>query len=101
MFGADFVTVNIVTETLRGIRYKLIMMGVHIPGPLYIYGEKMLVINNTQRHESTLKKKSNYICYHDVSESVAMGESLTGKVVTNKNCNDLATKILYGGKRKF
>ena len=46
-------------ETLQGIRYKLIMMGVPISGPSYIYGGKMSVIHNTQRSESTSKKKIN------------------------------------------
>ena len=41
------------------------------------------------------------MCYHAVHDSVAMGKSLTGHVGNNKNCADLATKVLYGGKRKF
>ena len=61
----------------------------------------MLVIHNTQFPESTLNKKSNYICYHAVHESFLMGVSLTGHVGTNKNCADLANKVLYGGKRMF
>ena len=61
----------------------------------------MFVINNTQRPDSTLKKKSNYICYHAVCESIAMGESLIGNVGTNKTCADLSTKVLYGGKHRF
>ena len=32
---------------------------------------------------------------------MAMGEILVGKIGTDKNCADLATKVLYGGKRKF
>ena len=51
---------NIVMETLRGIRCKLRMTGVPISGPSYSYGDNMLVINNSQRPESTLNKKSNY-----------------------------------------
>ena len=88
-------------ETLQGIRYKLRMMGVTISVPSYIYGNNMLVIQNTQHPEPTLKNKSNYIFYHTVRESVAMGESLTGHFGTNKNCADLATKVLYGGNRRF
>ena len=34
-------------ETLRGIRYKLRMMGVLIDGPTYAYGDNMSVIFNT------------------------------------------------------
>ena len=67
-------------EALRGLRYKLRMMGVAILGPSYIYGKSMSVIHNTQRPESVLKKKSNSICYHAIREAVAMGECVTGHI---------------------
>ena len=81
--------------------YKLSMTGVPISGPSYIHGCNMSVICNTQRLDSMLKKESNYICYHAVRESVAMGESLTEHFGTKTNCADLAMKVLYGGKCKF
>ena len=77
------------------------MMGVLIFGLSYIYGDNMLVIHNTQRPESTLKKKRSSIFYHAVHESIAIDESLTGHVGTNIFFSDLATKVLYGGKRRF
>ena len=40
-------------ETLRGIRYKLRMLGVPVGGPTYIYGDNMSVVNNTSKPEST------------------------------------------------
>ena len=101
VFGAEFVAMKIGMESLRGQRYKLRMMGVGISGPSYIYGDNMLVIHNTQRPESMPKKKSNSICYHAIRESVAMGESLTGHIGTNENVGDLATKVLYGQKRRY
>jgi hypothetical protein len=101
VFGAEFVAMKIGIKSLRGLCYKLRMMGIRISGPSYIYGDNMLVIHNTQRPESMLKKKSNSICYHAVRESVAMGESLTGHIGTNKNGGDLATKVLYGQKRQY
>ena len=55
VFGAEFVAMKQGMETLRGIRYKLRMMGVAIAGPSYIYGDNMSVIHNTQRPESVLK----------------------------------------------
>ena len=88
-------------ESLRGLHYKLRIMGVGISGPSYIYGDNMSVIHNTQRPESMLKKKSNSICYQTVGESVAMGESLTGHIGTNENVGFLATKVLYGQKRRY
>jgi hypothetical protein len=63
-------------EALRGLRYKLQMMGVSISGWSYIYGDNISVIHNTQRPESTLKKKSNSVCYHAIRESVTMGECI-------------------------
>jgi hypothetical protein len=33
------------------------MMGITIDGPAFVYGDNMLVIHNTQRPESMLKKK--------------------------------------------
>ena len=47
-----------------------------------------------------MKKKSNAICYHAVRESVAMGESLTAHIPSERNVADLLTKFLYGQKRK-
>ena len=62
VFAAEFVAMKHGIEAVRGIRYKLRMMGVKISGPTYVYGDNMSVIHNTQRPESTLKKKSNSIC---------------------------------------
>ena len=74
VFGADFVAMKQGIEALRGIRYKLRMMGVDIAGPTYIYGDNMPVIHNTSKPESVLKKKSNSNCYHFVREAVATKE---------------------------
>ncbi|KAL7425539.1 hypothetical protein ACHAXH_000044 [Discostella pseudostelligera] len=96
VFGAEFVAMKHGMEKLRGLRYKLRMMGVPISGPSYIFGDNMSVIHNTQRPESVLKKKNNSICYHAIPESVAMGECKTGHIKTEDNLADLLTKVLYG-----
>ena len=72
------------------------MMGNPIPGASYIYGDNMSVVRNTQHPKYMFKKKKNSIFYHDVRDSVALGESLIGRVVPNKDWADLATKLLYG-----
>ncbi|KAI2495421.1 hypothetical protein MHU86_19096 [Fragilaria crotonensis] len=94
VFGAEFVAMKHGMEALRGLRYKLRMMGVPIDGPSMIYGDNMSVIHNTQRPESTLKKKSNSVCYHAVREAVAMGECITAHISTHDNPADLCTKII-------
>eukprot|EP00978_Attheya_sp_CCMP212_P034677 scaffold146550_cov30-Attheya_sp.AAC.1 len=100
VFGAEFVAMKVGMETCRGLRYKLRIMGVPISGPMYIYGDNISVIHNTQRPESVLKKKLNSICYHAIRESVAMGESITAHVRTEFNSADLCTKILSGGQKR-
>ena len=100
VFGAEFVAMKLGVEHIRALRYKLRMMGVPLTGPAYVYGDNMSVIHNTQRPESTLKKKSNSICYHAVRESVAMEETKTGHVRSEENVADLATKIIPGGMKR-
>jgi hypothetical protein len=97
VFGAEFVAMKQGMEALPGLRYKLQMMGVAILGPSYIYGDNMLVIHNTQRPESVLKKKSNSICYHAMRKAVAMGECVTGHIRTHKNPANLCTKLMSAG----
>ena len=100
VFGAEFVAMKHGVETLRGIRYKLRMMGVPIDGPSYVYGDNMSVINNTQKPESVLKKKSNSICYHAIREAVTMGEILTTHIATGENVADLATKVIMNRPKR-
>ena len=95
VFCAEFVAMKHVIKKLRGLRYKIRMMGILLTGPLYIYGNNMSVITDTK---STLKKKNNSICYHTVKDSVAMGESLTAHIKTKVNLADLLTKVMYGAK---
>ena len=76
-------------------------MGIPISGSSYIYGDNMLVVRNTSRSESVLRKKSNSFFYHAVHESGAMGESLVGHIPSKENAADLLTKVLYGVKRRY
>ena len=66
VFGAEFVAMEIGMEILRGLRYKLRMMGIPLLGPLIIYGYNMSVIHNTHRPDYTLIRKRNSIYYHAI-----------------------------------
>ena len=61
----------------------------------------MSVVTNVSKPESTLRKKSNSICYHAVCEAIAMGEALAAHIRTKKNIADLFTKVLYGQMHMF
>ena len=100
VFGEEFVALKHLMEALRGIHYKLRMMGLPLCGFYYVYGDSMSVTHNTQQPESTLRNKSNYIYHHSVCESVAIEETKTAHISTHDNGSDLLTKVLYRDKRK-
>ena len=72
----EFVTMKQGIDALRGLMYKLWVMGIQTSSPPYIYAGNMSVVHNTSRPESVLMKKSNSACYNAVHKSVAMSESL-------------------------
>ena len=100
VFGAEFIVMKQAMEASCGLQYKLHMMGILIIGLMCSYGDNMSMIHNTQCPESTLKKKSNSICYHAIREAIAMGEILTGHVKMDKNPADLLTKVVLGGIKR-
>ncbi len=85
-------------ETLRGLRYKICMMGIPLSGPTYVYGDNKSQVTNSSRPELTLKRKCNSICYHAIHESVAMGETLLTHIRTGENLADFMTKTTSGAK---
>jgi hypothetical protein len=96
VFGAEFVAMKHGIETLRGLRYKLQMMGVPLTGPSFIYGDNKSQVTNSTRPESTLKKKCHSVCYHAIRKSVAMGESLITHIPTQLNLADFLTRVTNG-----
>ena len=66
VIGTEFVAMKQGIDALQCLRYKLQMMGIHISSPSNIYGDNMLVILDSSRPESVLRKKSNSVCSHAV-----------------------------------
>ena len=87
-------------EYLRGLRYKLRMMGIPVNNPVFIRGDNQSVLWNTTIPESTLKKKSNSIAYHFVREGAARDEWRTAYVKTDLNPSDIMTKALPSGENR-
>ena len=85
------------TEYVRGLRYKLRMMGIRVDEPAYIFGDNQSVLINTSNPASTLKKKSNAIAYHFVREGCSRDEWRTSYVNTHDNVADLFMKPLPSG----
>jgi hypothetical protein len=66
VFGSELVAMKNGIETCRRLHYKFIMMGVTLSGPIFVNGDNMYDVHNTQLQESAPKKKSNFMCYHAV-----------------------------------
>jgi hypothetical protein len=98
-FGSEFVAMKQATEYVRGLGYKLRMMGIKVDEPAFVFGDNQSVLCNTTSPASTLKKRSNAIAYHFVREGVARDEWRTAYVNTDENLADLLTKPLSGQKR--
>ena len=62
-FGSEFVAMKQATKYVRGLRFKLCMMGITVDEPAYVFGDNQSVLANTSALASTLKKKSNAIAY--------------------------------------
>jgi hypothetical protein len=99
-FGSEFVAMKQSCEYIRGLRYKLRMMGIPCEGPAYIYGDNQSVLANTTIPDSTLKKKSQSIAYHFVREGAARDEWRTSYINTHENESDLLTKVLPSGEKR-
>jgi hypothetical protein len=100
-FGSEFTAMKQCTEYIRGLRYKLRMMGIPCEGPTYVYGDNQSVLFNTTIPESTLKKKTQSIAYHFVREGAAKDEWRTAYVNTHFNPADLLTKPLPPGEKRW
>ena len=71
-FGSKFVAIKKKgCEFIRGLRYKLRMMGINFNGPTYIEGDNQTVLVNSSIPSSMLKKKSQSIAYFFVLEGLA------------------------------
>ena len=100
-FGAEFIAMKQLCEYLRGLRYKLRMMGITCYGPAYIQGDNQSVLANASIPDSVLKKKSQSLAYHFIREGCAYGEWMTLYIHTSENKANLLTKTLpYGDKRR-
>ena len=100
-FGSEFCAMKLAYECLRGLRYKLRMMGIPVENPCFIYGDNQSVLWNTTVPESKLKKKSSSVAYHSVREGVSRDEWRTTYVKSNKNPSDLLTKPVPVGINRY
>ena len=99
-FGSEFCAMKQCCEYVRGLRYKLRMMGIPVEFPTYVFGDNQSVLSNTSQPHSVLKKKSSSIAYHFVREGVAKDEWRTTYLSTHHNPADMLTESLQNGEKR-
>ena len=104
LFFSESVAMKICCDDLRGLRYKLRMVGIPVIKPVFIHGDNQSVLWNTTIPDSTLNNKSNSIAYCFVREVVARDEWRISYIKTDTTPSDITTKALPVGinrKRKL
>ena len=91
-FGSEFIAMRQCCDYIRGLRYKLRMMGIPVNNPAIIYGDNQSVLWNTSVPDSTLKKKSAAVAYNYCREGVSRNEWVTKFVCSKNNPSDIMTK---------
>ena len=99
-FSSEFIAMKQCCEYLRGLRYKLMMMGIPVDLPAYIFADNQSVLANSTFTHSKLKKKSSSIAFHFVREGVARGEWRATYLNTDLNPSDMLTKSLSAGIKR-
>ncbi len=100
-FGSEFVAMRQCCEYLKGIRYKLKMIGISVNNPCFIFGDNKSVPWNTTVPDSMLKKKTANVSYHFVREGVSADEWRTTYIDTSDNPADTLTKNLPAGENRY
>jgi len=101
LFGSEFVATKQWCEYLKGLKYKLRMMGIPVSNPYFIYGDNQSVLWNTTLLESTLKKETASVAYHYMREGVSADAWRTTYVNTKLNPVDILTKNLHSGLNRY
>jgi len=99
-FGSEFTAMKQALEYVRGLRYKLRMLGIPVDEPAFVFGDNKSVLANTTVPGSTIKKKMNSLSYHFIREGCARDEWRTAYINTHLNCADLLTKPLPPGEKR-
>ena len=96
MFGSEFTALKTGIEMIKGLHFKLRMMGVPLGRPAHVRIDNMSVVNNTSRPESTLRKKSNAVAYHFVRKNVASEMCRIVYEPSQTNLADILMKLQTG-----
>ena len=73
-YVSDMFAMKQACEFVQVLRYKLRMMGIPVDEPSFMFGDNQSVLANTANPGSTIKKESQSICFHFISEGCTRDE---------------------------
>ena len=80
-FSSEIIALNIAVELVKGLRYKLRMIGVPIIGPASIFCDNKLVVINTTFANSVLKKNHCAVAHGKVKSAIACGVVMKNQIL--------------------
>ena len=89
-FGSEFTAMKQALEYVRGLQYKLWMLGIPVDKPAFMFGNNKSVLANMTVPGSMIKKKMDSLSYHFIQENCARDEWRTTYVNTLLNCVDFS-----------
>ena len=99
-FGSEMVALRIGMEMIKGLQYKLRMMGIPIDRLTLVFCDNKSVVTNASVPDSTLNKKHLGICYHAVHEAVTARIMRVCHIDGKKNLADCLTKMLMAAVKQ-
>ena len=100
-FGSEFCVMKVVTEYVRGLRFKLQMMGIILDKPVFVFCDNQYVLANTMNPASTFKKKRNSVAFHHCKEGPSRDEWQTAYVNMHDIIANLFTKSLLSVEKHW
>ena len=99
MLESELCAIKVAMEYVRGLRFKLRMMGIPVDEPAFVFGNNQSVIANTANPASMLRKKSNSVVFHHCQDDLAGDAWRTAYVNTHDNAANLFTEPLSSGEK--
>jgi hypothetical protein len=79
---------------VHGKSYCLMLQGLTISEPAYVFCDNESVVNATSHVEGHLNKKHLSVCFHQICETFTQSIGTLTKVAGEENIADLFTKLL-------
>ena len=99
-YSSEMVALQIISEKILDLCYKLRMFGVPIDSYANIFCDNEAVYKSMSIVDSKLKKKHNSVAYHEIRECTASGILVVHKEDTGSNLADILMKSLSPENRK-